>query len=75
MTHKHQILDHTGHSEKAWEAADTVGVAEAEKRFVELTGKGFLAFEPGKDGEAGRQLKAFDPSVEITTFTPSLQGG
>lgn len=71
----HKILDRTGHTEKAWDKADKVSMAEAEKRFKELTGKGFMAWEPGKDGTPGRQLKSFDPNVETTLFQPALQGG
>lgn len=71
----HKVMDHTGHSEKAWDAADVVSAAEAEKRFKELTGQGFVALEPGKDGTPGRLLKAFDPEVETTLFQPQLQGG
>ena len=71
----HQIMDSSGHSEKAWEKSDVVSVAEAEKRFAELTGKGFIAFEPGPNGEPGRQMKSFDAAVEKTVFVPALQGG
>lgn len=71
----HKVMDHTGHSEIAWEKADVVSVEEAEKRFKELTGKGFKAILPGKNGEPGRLLKAFDPEVETTLFQPQLQGG
>lgn len=71
----HQIMDRSGHTEKAWDKADVVSVAEAEKRFAELTGKGFIAFEPGPNGEPGRQIKSFDPEIEKTVFMPALQGG
>lgn len=71
----HKVMDSTGHSEKAWEQSDVVSVADAEKRFKELTGRGFLAVEPGKNGDPGRVLKSFDPNVETTIFQPALQGG
>lgn len=70
-----KIMDHTGHSEKVFDKADTVAVAEAETRFAELTKKGFIAFEPGAGGEPGTLLKKFDPEVETTVFHPPLQGG
>jgi hypothetical protein len=72
----HKTLDHTGHSEEAWDKADTVKVAEAEKRFNELVrDRKFTAHQPGANGEPGTQLKRFDPAVEETIFTPPLIGG
>lgn len=70
-----KIMDHTGHSEKVFDRADVVSVEEAEKRFAELTGRGFKAIAQGADGDAGTILKAFDPNVESTLFIPQLQGG
>ena len=72
---KQQVLDHTGHSTFEVDKADKVSLAEAEKRFKELTGRGFIAIEPGKDGEPGRIVRKFDPEVETTIFQPQLQGG
>ena len=72
---KHQIMDHSGHDTKAWDKADTVGVAKAEQRFNALRAEGYYAQEPGVNGEPGRLLKAFDPNVETTIFSPQLQGG
>lgn len=72
---KQQIMDHTGHTTEAWDKADVVGIKDAEARFKELTGRGFVAIEPGKDGAPGRMLKKFDPEVETTLFQPQLQGG
>lgn len=71
----HKVMDMTGHTEKAWEKSDVVSVEEAEKRFKELTGKGFTAIAPGKNGEPGRIMRKFDPEVETTVFQPQLQGG
>ena len=70
-----QVMDRSGHTEHAFDKADKVSLAEAEKRFAELTGKGFLAAALAEDGKPGRQLKAFDPDVEKTMFVPQLQGG
>lgn len=72
---RQQVLDHTGHSEHAWDKADTVSVGEAQARFDQLVAKGYMALEPGKNGEPGRQLKSFDPDAETTLFQPALQGG
>jgi hypothetical protein len=49
-------------------------VAEAERRFRELTGSGFT---PAKRLDDGRSavVKSFDPTAEETLFIPRLQGG
>jgi len=73
---KHQIMDHTGHTTEAWDKADTVKTAEAEKRFNELVkGRKFTAEKPGPNGTPGTLLKSFDPNVEEVIFHPPLQGG
>lgn len=69
------VMDHTGHSTHAFSEADRVSVQEAEKRFAELTGKGYRAVALGANGEPGTVLKAFDATVERTLFMPQLQGG
>lgn len=70
------IMGHnTGDTRHEFKADDAVGLAEAEARFKELTGKGFRAAALGKDGEPGQLIKAFDPNVERTLFIQPLQGG
>jgi hypothetical protein len=71
----HIVMDHTGDTRHEFDAADATALAKAEKRFIELTGKGFMAAALGKDGAPGTNLKAFDPNVEATIFVPPLQGG
>lgn len=70
---KQQIMDQTGHSEHVWDRADVVSMEAAEKRFAELTGRGFRAVALGPDG--GTILKGFDPAAETTLFIPNLMGG
>lgn len=70
----HKILDRTGDTRHSFDIADQAGVAEAERRFKELTGQGFLAFEPGQNGEPGQKLKVFKPEADIV-FTPQRVGG
>jgi len=72
---KQNVMDRSGHTPHAWDKADTVKVAEAEARFKDLTGRGFIAFTPGEGGGPGTLLRSFDPDVEETTFSPPLQGG
>lgn len=69
------VMDHTGDTRHEFDVAEKASVDEAEKRFKELTGRGFRAVALGTDGEPGTLLKTFDPTVERTMFIPQLQGG
>ena len=68
------VMDHTGDTRHAFDAADTAAVAEAEKRFMELTGKGFVAAVRTGPGEQ-QLVRAFDPGMEEVLFHPHLVGG
>ena len=71
-----QIMDpYEGHAEHQFDVEDFVSLKEAEKRFKELTGRGFSAVEPGRNGKVGRRLDKFDPTVPETIFIPALQSG
>jgi hypothetical protein len=69
------VMDRHGDSRHAFEPTDAKSLADAESRFQDLTGKGFRAIALGKDGDAGRLLRKFDPNAEETLFFPQLQGG
>jgi hypothetical protein len=68
-----RILDRTGDTRHEFDPADALAVVEAEKRFKEITGRGFLAFD-AKPGQS-TMLRAFDPNVDETVFTPQRAGG
>ncbi len=68
------VMDHTGDTRHVFDAADRAAVAAAEKRFLELTGAGFIAAV--KTGPGEQQLvRAFDPAAEEVLFHPRLVGG
>jgi hypothetical protein len=69
------VMDRSGDTRHEFDMADARSVGLAEKRFRELTGKGFRAVALAKDGGPGRLLGKFDPQVEQTLFIPQLQGG
>ena len=71
----HIVMDRSGDTRHEFDIADTKGVALAEARFRELTGKGFRAVALGKDGAPGEVIGKFDREVEQTLFIPQLQGG
>jgi hypothetical protein len=69
------VMDRSGDTRHEFDMADAKAVALAERRFMELTGKGFRAVALAKDGGLGRLVNRFDPAVEETLFIPQLQGG
>jgi hypothetical protein len=69
------VMDRSGDTRHEFSIADPKAIARAEKRFQQLTGKGFRAVALGKDGNPGTVLDKFDPNVEQTLFIPQLQGG
>lgn len=71
---KFQIMDQTGHSTVEFDASNTVSLADAEKRFAELTGLGFTAGVRQADGTS-KKVTAFDPTATEIAFYPHLQGG
>jgi len=68
------VMDHTGDTKNHFDPADTRAVAEAEARFMELTGTGFTAAKRLGEGKS-QVLKSFDPTAEETLFIPRLKGG
>ena len=68
------VMDHTGDTRHQFDPADAAAVAEAERRFDELTGHGFTAAKRLDDGKS-EVVKRFDPTAEETLFIPRLQGG
>jgi hypothetical protein len=71
----HIVMDRSGDTRHEFDTADARSVALAERRFRELTGKGFRAVALAKDGGPSKLLGRFDPQVEQTLFIPQLQGG
>jgi hypothetical protein len=69
------VMDRSGDTRHEFDSADVKSVALAERRFKELTGKGFRAVALAKDGGPGRMVGRFDPQEEQTLFIPQLQGG
>ena len=69
------VMDRFGDTRHEFDAADAQAVALAEERFRQLTGSGFRAAALSGDGNPGRLIGSFDPTVEQTLFIPHLQGG
>ena len=68
------VIDYTGDSRHPFSLNDPQALAKAEKRFQELTGRGFTAAVRTAAGEVS-QVRSFDPTAEETLFFPRLVGG
>jgi hypothetical protein len=68
------VMDATGDTRHEFDPADAAAVADAERRFKQLTGAGFTA--AGRIGEGRSELiRSFDPAAEEIVFFPRLKGG
>jgi hypothetical protein len=70
----HVVMDHSGDTRHTFDSKDFAEIALAEKRFMELTGRGFTAAVRLEAGEC-LVIKSFDPTAEETLFCPRLVGG
>jgi hypothetical protein len=68
------VMDHTGDRRHFFEQDDPKQVAEAERRFKKLTGKGFTAAARTGGGDLNA-IRSFDPTANETIFYPRLVGG
>jgi hypothetical protein len=68
------VMDATGDTRHHFDVDDQAAVAEAEKRFVELTHAGYIAAKRTGSGTS-ELVRKFDPTAEETLFIPRLQGG
>jgi hypothetical protein len=69
------VMDHTGDTRHQFDPTDLGAVAEAERRFKQLTCSGFIAAKRLVDDGTSEVVKSFDPTAEETLFIPRLQGG
>jgi len=68
------VMDHTGDRRHQFDPQNASELAEAEKRFTELTGMGFTAAARTAAGETIK-VASLDPTAKETVFFPRLVGG
>lgn len=68
------VMDRTGDSRHQFSSTDAKALADAEQRFLQLTGAGFTAATRTSSGELSI-MRAFDPTAKETVFFPRLVGG
>jgi hypothetical protein len=71
---RHIVMDATGDTRHEFDTCDPAALAEAERRFKQLTGAGFTAAVRTGEGRA-ELVRNFDHAAEETVFFPRLQGG
>lgn len=68
------VMDHTGDSRHLFDQTDPEKLAQAERRFRELTRQGFTAATRTAAGDL-KVIRTFDPTADETLFYPRLVGG
>jgi hypothetical protein len=72
--HLQIVMDTSGDTRHQFDPEDTSAVADAERRFRELTGVGFTAAKRTGIGTS-ELIREFDPTAQETVFIPRLRGG
>jgi hypothetical protein len=68
------VMDRNGDSRYSFNSDDAEQLAQAERRFYELTGLGFTAAVRTSPDQVSK-VRSFDPAAEETLFFPRLVGG
>jgi hypothetical protein len=68
------VMDVSGDTRHEFSPHDAAEVAEAEKRFSDLVGAGFIAAKRTGHGTS-ELVRRFDPTALETVFIPRLVGG
>jgi hypothetical protein len=68
------VMDHTGDSRHQFDPNDSIEVADAQRRFQELTEAGYTAAKKTGNGTS-EVVRKFDPTTKETLFIPRLVGG
>ena len=68
------VMDQTGDTRHLFDPQNAGERLEAERRFHDLTGRGFTAAKRIAPGQTSK-LRSFDPTAEETVFFPRLVGG
>src|SRR6202048_2158406 len=71
---KQIVMDATGDTQHEFNPGDAAALREAERRFKELKGAGFIAAVRTSVGQS-EFIRNFDSAAEETVFFPRLKGG
>jgi hypothetical protein len=70
-----RLMNKRGDTRVMWDPYRQDEVAAARKQFDELKKKGYLAYAVKKKGEAGEQIREFDPHAGKIIMAPPMAGG
>ena len=74
--HYMAITDETGDTKIMWSKDNEDEIEVARTTFNTMIRKGYAAFRvTGKNGDAGEQMREFDPNAERIIFTKPQAGG
>ena len=69
------VMDTTGDTRTIWNPENQDEVDAAKLMFDHLVGKGFSAFRVDGKGDAGEQIREFEPNAGRIILIPALAGG
>lgn len=64
-----------GDTRLTWDSDNREEVDAHKATFDKLIAKGFTAFSVRKDGDKGKKLTEWDPSIEAMILVPPIKGG
>jgi len=73
--HVLRILDRSGDTAVTWTPGTKTEEDEAERKFDELSKKGFLMFAAEAPGKTPEQVRTFDPKAFEIVAVPQFRGG
>jgi hypothetical protein len=69
------VLDKTGHTKISWDPDVPAEVDAARTAFQSLTQNNRYRAFVSDDGDKGRRVEAFDPTLEELVMVPHVSGG
>lgn len=73
--HVMHYLNYEGDHRQTWDPENADEVEAARKLFVDLLGKGFLAYTVKSGGEPDKLTRKFDPQYGKIIMRPPMAGG
>lgn len=70
-----RIMGSKGDQKVMWDPENEDEVEASKVTFKSLIKKGFKAFKVDKKGEAGKEIKKFDPDAGKLILVPEIVGG
>lgn len=69
------IVDQSGDTKYIWDSDNEDEIAAAQAAYEKLIKKNYIAYTVDADGEQGRKIHRFDPSLGKIILIPPIVGG